>query len=175
LLILEQNDPQRRVETGGKLMARHFRSGERIADFILHGVSLAAGDLQQGAMLAREEDRQLRPVLVVILRALLIASAQGLGDAGIKLWDGVLKLAADLRERPRDEIRMCSTGIVRDVTETLLMEAWLMVGSSAACAAAAAVAATPMAPVASTFRREKSMFMNESHCRVARRSTRASA
>jgi hypothetical protein len=99
LLILEQNDPQRRVETGGKLMARHFRGGERIADFILHGISLAAGDLQQGAMLAREEDRQLRPVLVVILRALLIAPAQGLGDAGIELWDGVLKLAADLCER----------------------------------------------------------------------------
>jgi hypothetical protein len=51
-------------------------------------------------MPAREEDRQLRPVLVVILRALLIASAQGLGNAGIELWDGVLKLAADLRERP---------------------------------------------------------------------------
>jgi hypothetical protein len=93
--------PNTIANPAGKPMARHFRGGEGIADFILHGASLAAGNLQQRAMLARKEDRELRPVLVVILRALLIAPGQRLGDAGIELGHGILKLAADLCERPR--------------------------------------------------------------------------
>jgi hypothetical protein len=41
----------------------------------LQRVASAAYNLQQGTMIALAEDRQLRPVLFVILRTFLIAAA----------------------------------------------------------------------------------------------------
>ena len=49
--------------------------GKGIANFILHRVASVAHNLQQGAMIAFAEDRQVWPVLFVILRAFLIAGA----------------------------------------------------------------------------------------------------
>jgi hypothetical protein len=46
------------------------------------------------------EDRQLCPVLFVILRAFLITATQDIGDASIELWHRALKVAANLCERP---------------------------------------------------------------------------
>src|SRR5262249_35042790 len=65
VVILEQNHPQRRVERGGEAMAGHLRGGKRISDVILQRVASAARNLQQGAVIALAEDRQLRPVLFV--------------------------------------------------------------------------------------------------------------
>ena len=65
-----------------------------------NALRLFACNLQQGAMIALAEDRQLWPVRFVILRTLLIAAAQRLGDAYIKLRDCAFELSADFGERP---------------------------------------------------------------------------
>jgi hypothetical protein len=51
-------------------------------------------------MIALVEDRQLWPVLFIILRAFPITAAQRLGYAWIELGDGLFEFAADLCERP---------------------------------------------------------------------------
>src|SRR5271154_2569891 len=71
---------RRRVDSGSSL------SGKGIADLILQCVTPAAKNLQQGAVVALLEDRQLWPALVVISRAFPIAVTQRLGDACIELW-----------------------------------------------------------------------------------------
>src|SRR5215831_14725214 len=71
-----------------------------IADLVLQRVPAAAKSLQQGAMIAPLEDRQLWPVLFIRRRALLITAAKPLSDARIEPWQRAFEPSAHLLEGP---------------------------------------------------------------------------
>ena len=53
LLVLEENHPQRCVESSGELMTGHLSGSEWIANLIEQGVAFAAHNLEVGAVVDR--------------------------------------------------------------------------------------------------------------------------
>jgi hypothetical protein len=56
LLVLEENHPQRCVESSGELMTGHLSGSEWIANLIEQGVAFAAHNLEVGAVVDRCHD-----------------------------------------------------------------------------------------------------------------------
>jgi hypothetical protein len=97
-LVLVKHDAQRCVERDWQLVLGHSSGGERIAEFVLHGLAREAGNAQQSAMIPGAVDRKLRTALQRLLRPTHVPLPQCLWDGGIERGYELFERRLNLRK-----------------------------------------------------------------------------
>lgn len=119
--ILEQYDAERRIEGSAEIMTCHHGGGEGIADIVLDGIARAAGDLQQRAVVALEENRELWAAGFIFAGAFPVAPRRIEAMLGSSFGRRDSSAARTSAKGRSEAIVMCSTGIVFELRWVLVI------------------------------------------------------